>query len=329
VDQTPGTNPADAEAPPAPQDAQATPASGEAPPVAETNPAGPAGDGDGQVSSQSDGQPGFRSRGRARRRARFLSRARELAYRDLGGLVYNLHRFGQRNDALVLAKLSTLGHIDEELRAIERALDERRPVTVLREAGITACPRCAAIHASEDRFCPNCGLPMSRNADLPVSGAPVAEPAAGGTSSLQAGPAAHPGGVGAAPAHAAGAHGAGSTPATGAGQGAAPATGSRAQGSAAPYGAPAPGAPTPPPQQASPAAEPPARPAQPLTAEHRVAGPPGTGRSPAPPFRSASTGAAETAEPDASSDGGSSEARQEKPATEEPTEIIHPQAPRP
>jgi hypothetical protein len=116
-------------------------------------------------------QTGFGSRGRARRRVRFLRKARELAYRDLGGLVFNLHRFGQRNDALVLAKLTTLGHIDGELRTIEAALGEREPVTVLREAGITACPRCAAIHSSEDRFCPNCGLSMSRHVDLPVAGA--------------------------------------------------------------------------------------------------------------------------------------------------------------
>ena len=61
-----------------------------------------------------------------RRRARFLRKARELAYRDLGGLVFNLHRFGQRNDALVLAKLNTLSRIDAELRALEVALDEHR-----------------------------------------------------------------------------------------------------------------------------------------------------------------------------------------------------------
>jgi hypothetical protein len=110
--------------------------------------------------------PGFRSRGSARRRARFLRRARELGYRDLGGLVFNLHRFGQRNDALVLAKLTTLGHIDTELRALEETLREHRPVTVLREAGITACARCAAIHSSEDNFCPNCGLPVKRHVEV-------------------------------------------------------------------------------------------------------------------------------------------------------------------
>jgi hypothetical protein len=121
---------------------------------------------------------GFGSRGRARRRARFLRKARELAYRDLGGLVFNLHRFGQRNDALVLAKLTTLGHIDGELRSIESVLQEREPVTVLREAGITACPRCAAIHSSEDRFCPNCGLSMGRHLDLPVAGPAAGTPPA-------------------------------------------------------------------------------------------------------------------------------------------------------
>jgi hypothetical protein len=109
-----------------------------------------------------------------RRRARFLRKARELAYRDLGGLVFDLHRFGQRNDALVLNKLNTLGHIDAELRTLETALGERDTVTVLREAGITACPRCAAIHSGDDRFCPNCGLSMSRHVELPIAGAPVA-----------------------------------------------------------------------------------------------------------------------------------------------------------
>jgi hypothetical protein len=108
-----------------------------------------------------------------RRRARFLRKARELAYRDLGGLVYDLHRFGQRNDQVVLAKLATLGHIDVELRALEQALREIKPVTVLREVGIAACPRCAAIHGHEDRFCPGCGLAFAAGADRPLSTAPV------------------------------------------------------------------------------------------------------------------------------------------------------------
>jgi hypothetical protein len=120
--------------------------------------------------------PGFGERGRMRRRARFLRKARELAYRDLGGLVFDLHRFGQRNDPLVLAKLATLRQIDTEVRELEAALHERRPVTVLREVGIAACPRCATIHGSDDRFCPGCGLAFDANADRPISTAPVSSP---------------------------------------------------------------------------------------------------------------------------------------------------------
>ncbi len=130
-----------------------------------------------RAAEQTPQAPGFGERGRMRRRARFLRRARELAYRDLGGLVFDLHRFGQRNDRVVLAKLATLAHIDAELRALEEALHDLRPVTVLREVGIAACPRCAAIHGSDDRFCPGCGLAFDTSADRPLSTAPITPPA--------------------------------------------------------------------------------------------------------------------------------------------------------
>lgn len=120
------------------------------------------------------GDPGFLQRGRMRRRARFLRAARELAYRDLGGLVFDLQRFGARNDEVVGAKLATLGRIDAELRAIEEALRLRSPVTVLREAGVAACPRCAAIHGSDDRFCPACGLAVAQ-AERPIGGAAASQ----------------------------------------------------------------------------------------------------------------------------------------------------------
>jgi hypothetical protein len=201
---------------------------------------------------------GFGARGRVRRRARFLRKARELAYRDLGGLVYSLHRFGQRNDSLVLAKLATLTRIDAELRGLEASLSERQPVTVLREAGITACPRCAAIHSGEDRFCPNCGLPMSRNVDLPIAGA------------LASGAAAPAPGPAPAPAVAAAAY---------------PAPSSAATASFAAVPAPLAPAASPSPAGAGPdsaGVSEPAAPAPPATQTHPVTPPPG-GRSPVPP----------------------------------------------
>lgn len=130
-------------------------------------------DGDAPDQQTEQTTPGFGERGRMRRRARFLRKARELAYRDLGGLVFDLHRFGQRNDQVVSAKLATLAQMDAELRALERALDQHQSVTVLREVGIAACPRCAAIHGRDDSFCPGCGLPFDANAERPLATAPT------------------------------------------------------------------------------------------------------------------------------------------------------------
>ena len=47
--------------------------------------------------------PGFLERGGLRRRLRFLRKTRELAYRDLGGLVFEMHRLGQERKDLLTA----------------------------------------------------------------------------------------------------------------------------------------------------------------------------------------------------------------------------------
>jgi ribosomal protein L40E len=132
-------------------------------------------------------RPSFRDRGRLRRRLRYLRRVRELGFRDLGGLAFDLHRFRRRNDELVLGKLAALDAVDRELRAIERVLDERRDIIELREPGVAACPRCGALHGSDARFCPQCGTQFSGPlAMVEVGGvaAPATAPA-----SAEAGPA--------------------------------------------------------------------------------------------------------------------------------------------
>jgi hypothetical protein len=126
-----------------------------APPPSEPLPAGLA------PEDVAPSRPSFRDRGRLRRRLRYLRRVRELGFRDLGGLVFDLHRFVRRNDELVLGKLAALDAVDRELRAIERVLDERRDIVELREPGISACPRCGTLHGSDARYCPSCGLALS------------------------------------------------------------------------------------------------------------------------------------------------------------------------
>ena len=110
------------------------------------------------VSTPSPERPGFRERGRLRRRLRHLRRLRELGFRDLGGLVHDLDRFGRDRPDLVRAKLEALATVDAEVRRLEEALDDVRPVHELHEPGVAACARCGALHGSDARFCPNCGL---------------------------------------------------------------------------------------------------------------------------------------------------------------------------
>jgi len=111
--------------------------------------------------STAPSSPGFRDRGRLRRRLRYLRRARELGFRDLGGLIFDLHRFERERPDLVQAKLDALREVDGELRALEVALDDRRSLHELHEPGISACPRCGALHGSDANFCPACGTAVS------------------------------------------------------------------------------------------------------------------------------------------------------------------------
>ena len=127
-------------------------------------------------------RPSFRNRGRLRRRLRFLRRVRELGFRDLGGLVFDQHKFGRLDEELVRGKVSALAAVDAELRALEEALGERRDITELREPGITACPRCGTLHGSDANFCPSCGLAISGARTIAADvgeGAHTARPALG------------------------------------------------------------------------------------------------------------------------------------------------------
>jgi ribosomal protein L40E len=127
-------------------------------------------------------RPGFRERSRLRRRLQYLRRVRELGFRDLGGLVFDQHRFARPDESLVQAKLTALAAVDGELRAIERALHEERPITELREVGVSACARCGALIGSDARFCSSCGADVHGARDVApvVLSAPATSPATTG-----------------------------------------------------------------------------------------------------------------------------------------------------
>ncbi|UGS37695.1 zinc ribbon domain-containing protein [Capillimicrobium parvum] len=125
--------------------------------------------------------PTFLARGRMRRRLRYVRRAREVALRDLGGLVFDMHRFGRDRNDLVDQKLTALSALDAEMRALGQALEDPDGVTVLREPGLASCARCGALHASDAHFCSTCGLPVGKGAGLPAGptfAGPAPSPAA-------------------------------------------------------------------------------------------------------------------------------------------------------
>jgi hypothetical protein len=108
-----------------------------------------------------------------RRRLRRQQRVREALLLDLGALVYELHRQGRREPELLQEKAAELSAVDDEVRALGEALEERKPLAELVAAGIAgSCETCGALLTSDARFCSNCGAPTS-----PVlEGAPAAPP---------------------------------------------------------------------------------------------------------------------------------------------------------
>ena len=126
--------------------------------------------------------PTWRERGRLRRRLRYLREVRELGYRDLGGLVFDQHRFQRPNDGLVQGKVLAIDAVDRELRAIEQALRAGTLVTELALPGVSACQRCGALHGSDARYCPQCGLAFAGPrtvAGMGDAAAPIPAPMAG------------------------------------------------------------------------------------------------------------------------------------------------------
>ena len=103
-------------------------------------------------------------RSRLRRRLRYLRRARELMLRDVGGLVYEIHRSGGGDIAahagVIGPKVDRLAQLDKEARAIEAALGAPRPDDEVFQPGVGGtCDFCGELYGSAARFCSHCGSP--------------------------------------------------------------------------------------------------------------------------------------------------------------------------
>jgi len=74
------------------------------------------------------------------------------AQRQLGALVYALHKNGETNDALVARYMDTIASIEAQIAAV-RAVQQPQP-----DAATTVlCPNCGAEVNKDAIFCPGCG----------------------------------------------------------------------------------------------------------------------------------------------------------------------------
>jgi hypothetical protein len=109
---------------------------------------------------------GLTQRGRLRRRVRFLRKQRELQLRDLGGLIFDMYRFGSKRQELVREKLRRMFEADRELREFEAMLGGRRRAFEVREPGVGgSCPRCLTLYSTDAHYCWRCGLALTEEAE--------------------------------------------------------------------------------------------------------------------------------------------------------------------
>ena len=132
-------------------------------PVAEAAVVLPAAEGPaGLDPAEAELRPPAGRRGRLRRRLRYLRRARELMLRDLGGLVFEIHRTGggdmTSHAPIVAGKVERLSRLDAESVALETALDTPRAETVVFQPGVGGtCVVCGELYPSTAKFCSECG----------------------------------------------------------------------------------------------------------------------------------------------------------------------------
>jgi len=122
------------------------------------------------AASGPSGSRGWAPLERARLRLRLLRvrRRRRRAVEDLGHLVFEMNRLDGRRRDLVDSRLDRLAADDEEQRALEDRLGDRRPGTT--------CPECG-LYSREATVCLSCGAPLPADARPAGADRPLSVPA--------------------------------------------------------------------------------------------------------------------------------------------------------
>jgi hypothetical protein len=111
--------------------------------------------------SDLEASTGSRERGRMRRRLRELRRLREAQLMELGALVLEAHRHDRDDSPVIKRKAAEAAAIDNEARALAKALDTDAGLDTVVAAGIAGpCPTCGALASTAARFCSTCGTAL-------------------------------------------------------------------------------------------------------------------------------------------------------------------------
>ena len=76
----------------------------------------------------------------------------DVLFRDIGRMVYELHRGDEVTNEEMDAKLAEVDAKQEQLASLREQLASMRSVCV--------CPNCGRACSREDRFCPGCGTEL-------------------------------------------------------------------------------------------------------------------------------------------------------------------------
>ncbi len=112
------------------------------------------------VEPQTSAKPSFSERAALRRRAKTLRARRDTGLLELGAIVLDQRRFGDPTaGALLRRRTDELGDLDNEIAAIEHALDDHASAAAVAALGAIRCVSCSALVGPSDRFCAHCGTP--------------------------------------------------------------------------------------------------------------------------------------------------------------------------
>lgn len=110
-------------------------------------------------------KPSFSERAALRRRVKTLRARRDAGLLELGAITIDQRRFGDPTAGTLLRRRTDeLVDLDNEIAAIEYALEEHASATAIAALGTVRCLGCGTLVGPVDRYCAHCGTPRPTDA---------------------------------------------------------------------------------------------------------------------------------------------------------------------